>query len=389
MERKRLCFVVQRYGTEINGGAEDYTRTYAEKMSDKFDITMLTSTALDYNLWENHYPAGESVVNGVKVIRFPVEKNRDRRFPEMSERIYSDPSHTTADAYNWVEAQGPYCPALPLYAREHKDDFDFFLLFTYLYYPTVMTMKEVADKAILVPFCHDEPPVYLKCYDEVFSSASKIIFNTEEERDFVYRRFYGTDKKPSVLTGIGLDTPDASEISDMREKFGLKKPYILYMGRIDESKGCHELFAWFLRYKKETRSDIQLVLTGKEVMKVPDSDDIISLGFVSDEEKYSVLKYCDALVLPSHFESLSIVVLEAFRLRKPVLVSGQCAVLRGHCRKSNAGLYFTNAIDFEECLHLLENEPALREGMGKNGEKYVNANYRWDVIMNKINDFLA
>lgn len=388
MEKKKLCFVIQRYGEEINGGAEDYTRTYAERMAEKYDITVLTTTALDYNLWENHYPEGETEINGIKVIRFPVGKTRDSRFPEMSARMYTDPSHTLSDEYEWVESQGPYCPELPRYAAAHKDDFDLFLIFTYLYYPAVMTMREVGDKAVLVPFCHDEPPVYFRCYEEEFSRPLGIVFNTEEERSFVYRRFYGADKKPSVLTGIGLDIPDIATVPDMREKFGIDGRYILYMGRIEESKGCHELFPWFLKYKKETGSDIKLVLTGKVLMDIPESDDIIPLGFVSAEEKYSALRYCDALILPSHFESLSIVVLEAFGFEKPVLVSGHCAVLRGHCVKSNAGLYFTNPIDFAECLNLLESEPTLRDAMGRNGKKYVDENYRWDAIMTRLDDFL-
>lgn len=388
MTKKKLCFVVQRYGEEINGGAEAYTRTYAEKLAADYDITVLTTTAFDYQEWKNSCPVGESDLNGVHIIRFGVDHPRSADFAELTSRIYGKP-HTSAEAYSWIDAQGPYCPSLIEYISSHSDDFGLFLFFTYLYYPTVMGIQKVRGKSLLVPFCHNEPPVYLKCFDDVFSAPDGIVFNAPEERDFVYRRFSGSDHLPSVMTGIGLDIPPLDTLPDGRKTFGLDFPYMVYMGRIDESKGCHELFAWFSEYKKSRRnSSLRLVLMGKEIMKIPKSKDIISLGFVSEAEKYAVLRDSELLVLPSHFESLSIVVLEALKFRKPVLVSGQCEVLKGHCRRSNAGLYFTNRYDFEECLALLEENPDLRAAMGKNGERYVDENYQWDVILDKLKRFI-
>ncbi len=54
------------------------------------------------------------------------------------------------------------------------------------------------------------------------------------------------------------------------------------------------------------------------------------------------------LILPSKFESLSISVLEAMTLSKPVIVNGICDVLKGHCVKSNGGLYYKNFFELEE-----------------------------------------
>lgn len=385
--KKKLCFTVQRYGAEINGGAEAYTKIYAEKLAGDYDITVLTTCALDYQKWENYYSEGESDEGGVHIVRFRVQRERSADFPVLTANIYGR-EHTQDEAYAWIDAQGPFCPEIPEYIEKKKDKFDLFLFFTYLYYPTVRGISAAGKKAVLVPFCHDEPPVYLKCFDNVFHAPAGIIFNTPEEKSFVYKRFGITDALPSITTGIGLDTPDPKELPDGRERFGLKKPYLLYMGRIDESKGCHEMFEWFTEYKKDNHDDLQLVLMGKEVMKIPKSKDIVSLGFVSEEEKYAVLKSCDALILPSHFESLSIVVLEAFKFRKPVLVSGFCEVLNGHCRRSNAGLYFCGRYELEECIHLIEDNPHLREAMGRNGEKYVEENYRWDVILERMKGFI-
>ena len=386
--KKKLCFVVQRYGVEINGGAEAYTRIYAEKLAEIYDVTAVSTCALDYQEWKNYYPEGTCEINGVTVKRFKVDYERDNTtFGDITGKIYNNPHHTKQEAYDWVKAQGPVSEGAIEFIKENKDNYDLFLFFTYLYYPTVFGIDAVKEKAILCPFCHDEPPVYLKCFDDLFNAPKAIIYNTEEEEEFVHRRFDNAEI-PSILTGIGLDIPPLDTLPDGKKQFKLTKPFILYMGRIDPAKGCSELFEYFLDYKKKYKNDIQLVLMGNELIPVPKHKDIISLGFVSEEEKYAVLRECDALVLPSHFESLSIVVLEAFAFKKPVLVSGHCAVLKGHCTKSNGGLYFYGNEDFAMCLDLLYNNKDLRDAMGVNGSKYVDERYQWDIIMDKMTKFI-
>jgi len=386
--KKKLCFVVQRYGVEINGGAEAYCRIYAEKLAKIYDITVVTTCALDYQEWNNHYKEEVTVINGVKVYRYNVDYPRNNQtFGTVCANIFNNPNHTLREADAWVDAQGPVSSGIIEYIKENIDEHDLFLFFTYLYWPTVEGLKYAKDKAILIPFCHDEPPVYLKSFDALFTAPKGIIYNTSEETEFIHKRFKNA-QIPSITTGIGLDIPPVDTFPNARKKFKLNKPFILYMGRVDPAKGCNELFEYFLEYKKRNKGDLQLVLMGNEVISIPKHKDIISLGFVSEEEKYAVLRECELFVLPSHFESLSIVVLEAFEFRKPVLVSGHCAVLKGHCEKSNGGLYFYGNEDFCECLDLLINNEDLRKSMGNNGKDYVDKNYQWDIIIDKFTRFI-
>ncbi len=386
--KKKLCIVIQRYGEEIVGGAETYCRIYAEKLSKLYEVEVVTTCAKDYQEWNNYYPAGETEINGVKVRRFRVDFQRDeRKFGQLTTKLYNNPHHTMAEAFEWVIAQGPVSSGLINYIKDIKEDTDLFIFMTYLYYHTAMGMENVADKAVLVPFAHDEPPIYLKIYEKIFACPKGMVYNTEEERTFIQTKFKNKHI-PSVLTGIGIEIPDKSEYNGCKEKFHLVNPYIVYMGRIDVSKGCDELLDWFSLYKKKYKNNLKLVLMGKEILKVPKSKDIISLGFVSEKEKYDVLSKSIALVLPSHYESLSIVVLEAFALGKPVLVSGHCEVLKGHCIKSNGGLYFYGEKDFEECLQLMYERQDLCKAMGLKGAQYVDKQYRWEVIMEKLNNFI-
>src|SRR5688572_24084988 len=75
----RIAFVVQRYGLEVNGGAELHCRQLAEHVLARDEVRrvkVLTTCARDHTTWANHYPAGTSTLHGVEVerLRVPFER---------------------------------------------------------------------------------------------------------------------------------------------------------------------------------------------------------------------------------------------------------------------------------------------------------------------------
>ena len=380
--RKRIALVNQRYGLEVNGGSELYTRQLAEKLKDVYDVDVITTCALDYTTWENYYPEGESEINGIKVIRFKTEKVREQKsFDKISAEVLCG-KHADEDEIRWIEAQGPYSPKAVEYILAHAFDYHVVIFITYLYYLTATALNGgKIENAFHLPTAHDEPPVYLNYYRKVFENPKGIIYLTPEEKEFCEKKFDVADI-PSVITGAGVDIPEESELFDAKERYGLDN-YMIYAGRIDESKGCGTLFNYFTEYKKRNGGDLKLVLIGKAVMEIPKRDDIVHLGFVSDVEKFSLIRDSRLLVLASEFESLSMVVLESMIYGRPVLVNGKCMVLRGHCRRSNAGLYFENYFEFEGALTYILTHAEEYKVMSENGKKYVNENYRWDVIVER------
>ena len=160
---------------------------------------------------------------------------------------------------------------------------------------------------------------------------------------------------------------------------------MIYVGRIDNGKGCDILFSYFEQYKKEhPESDLKLVLIGKSVIPLPEDSNIISLGYLSEIDKFDAIMASDFLIMPSKYESLSIALLESFAVKKPVLVNGECEVLKAHCLKSGGGLYYLGYHDFCTNLMKLESDPDYREIMGKKGYAYVINNYQWDIIIAKL-----
>lgn len=384
--KKKVAFVVQRYGLEVNGGSELSCRLIAEQLKDHYDIDIITTKAIDYVTWANHYTKDIEQINGITVKRFETEFPRNQReFSKINENLFGKKYRDINDELKWMEAQGPASYKLLEYLKTSHKQYEKIVFFTYLYFTTFHGLQQVPEKSILIPTAHDEPYIYLSMFQSLFNLPKYLLFLTEEEKEFVHKTFKN-QHIPNDVVGLGIDIPnDYLSEEQFRRQFNIEEPFIVYVGRIDESKGCKELIEYFLKYKKYNKNNpIKLVMVGKSVMDLPKDSSIISLGFVSEEEKFGAIKSSELLVMPSKFESFSIALLEGMYLEKPVLVNGHCDVLVGHCKRGNAGLYYTNYAEFEYCLNLISGNKSLGSGLGKNGHKYVVDNYQWENIIDKF-----
>lgn len=390
---KKVAFVVQRYGAEVNGGAETLARQMAEHLNKEYDVSVLTTKALDYITWEDYYKEDYEVINQVRVRRFPVDKPRNiKEFSRLCKKVLDNEKHTLAMEEEWFDKQGPYSPGLIQYIKDNKDNYDVFIFMTYLYYTTVKGLPAVKDKAVLIPTAHDEAPVYLKIFREIFNMPRGIFYLTHEECEFTQKLFNNSNIiNNNGYGGSGIEIPDSVNADFIKDKYGIED-YIVYAGRIDVSKGCKELFKYFKKYKRHNKNNLKLVLIGKEVMRVPHNSNIISLGFVSEQEKYDVMAGARALIMPSAFESLSIVVLEALGLGIPVICNGKCDVLKGHCKRSGAGIAYEDYRQFEAAINRVINEIGSDEDLCRtirnNAMEYVRNNYTWDIIMKRFNEVI-
>ena len=383
--KKKILFVVQRYGLEVNGGAELHCRQLAERLKDEYDVSVLTTCAIDYVTWKNEYREGTECINGVKVIRKKVDFERNqKKFNKISAKLNNEKDNINL-GIEWQEAQGPHSAELIKYLEDHKDDYDVIIFLTYLYYTTYFGLKVSPEKSILIPTAHDEPPIYYSIFNETFNSPKAILYTTTTERDFVNKRFKN-DYIENDIVGLGVDINENTQDIDLEKTFGIKDDYVVYVGRIDESKGCKEMFEYFLEYKKTYNSNLKLVLAGKSAMEIPRNKDIVTLGFVSEDEKVNLIRKSKLLILPSKFESLSLSTLEAMYLKVPVLLNGKCEVLKQHAILSNGGLYYENKWEFLETLNYLIGNSKIAERMGDNGRRYVDENYKWDVIIKKLKE---
>lgn len=431
----RIAFIVQRYGAEILGGSEYHCRLVAERMATRHEVDVLTTCARDYVTWANAYAEGPDRVKGVTVRRFRVDRTRDiEAFNRFSDWIFAHP-HTAEDEQRWLALQGPWSPALLEYLEHHHRQYDALVFFTYLYAPTVLGLRVAPERSILVPTAHDEPAIHLDLYREVFRLPAAIAYNTRVEREFLKRTFdiraraeeivgcgvdllpeasggaevwaeEGADRRAAAVVAAlaGEEAEGADRFADdepppeaphlrargaaFRRRHRLDGQFLLYGGRIDPGKGCEELLEYFTSYK-ETGGEADLVLMGVKLMQLPEVPWVRFAGLLSESERLQALEAATVVVVPSPFESLSLLALEAMAVGTPVLCNARSEVLVDHCHRSNAGLYYADRDEFIECTRLLLADERLRRRLGRNGKEYVRRHYRWDVILAKYDRLLA
>ena len=381
----KIAIVVQRYGADINGGAELHARYVAERLSAHADVRVLTTCARDYVSWRNEWPPGEDRVNGIPVERFAVVRERDLvDFRTRSTHVFRH-FHSVHDELRWLESQGPRSPTLINRLRRAARECDFLVLFSARYSHAFHGARLAPQKAVLVPTAEREASLGLHIFPPIFRGVRAIMYNSFEEQALI-TALASNAHVPGVVVGIGSRIPDSVQPGRARQKFGLQNPFIIYVGRIDANKGCDELFRHFTDYVERSGRQLDLVLVGTPVLQVPAHPHVRHLGYVSDQDKFDAIAAAELLVMPSRYESLSMVALEAWALGRPVLASARCDVLVGQCLRSNAGLYYEDAREFGAALDVLLSDRTLATAFGRNGREYFARHYSWPVIERKYLD---
>jgi glycosyltransferase involved in cell wall biosynthesis len=381
----KLAVVVQRYGSAINGGAELHARYIAEHLAKHAVVEVLTTCAVDYITWRNELPPGRDEVNGIPVRRFCVKHERNPEvFGGLQANVFEAP-HSIADELAWLDAEGPTSTDLVAFIRKHAADYDFLLFFSYRYYHAYHGVYAARSRALLVPTAERDDAIGLSIFPPLFRSARAVMYNSPEER-LMIGAVSANEQVPGVVVGVGSDVPQNPQPARFRSKFNVRGPFAVYVGRIDRNKGCEELFGYFQEYLKLPYGRLSLVLVGNSVLDVPRDPRIRHLGFLEDTDKFDAMAAADLLVMPSYYESLSMVALEAWALGKPVLANGRCDVLKGQCVRSNAGLYYESLPEFIETLTAMERQRWLNASLGRNGRQFFRENYDWPIIERKYLD---
>lgn len=408
--KKKIAIIVQRYGKAVNGGAEVHARMIAEKLNIKYDITVLTSRAL--SSFKPEYPAGASEENGIKIIRFD-HKEPDRKAvhsfyrkfrgrhlfqkiyralgkPNWYLKIFPEADPKNIDGNKWLEIQGPAVYELIPYLQNQKDHYSAFIFITYQFYPTAISVQAVGDKSILIPTMHDDTQAHFPVFQKVMAAPKVILFNTLSEQKFSEKNF-AIAHVHKRIAAVGIEPVDDNKDPSVLQRFGIKGKYILYVGRIDVSKGCDELIEYFEDYCSRYGNEIQLVLAGKNLMSADEkkSGNILFTGFISERDKLQLMEQAELLVIPSKYESLSLVLLESFACRVPVMVNEKCEVLNDHIKLSNGGWSYTGKENFIKQLKHVTSNNEERLLKAEAAYKYVNENYTWEKVLHVFDEAIA
>ena len=404
---KKVAIVVQRYGAEVNGGAEYHAKILAEQLTVRYDIEVLSSCAKDYHSWADEYAEGTVEINGVMVRRFKVNHPRNKSKVHLLlkklnkrtllqqalrglgaldkfERLFSLEDNFKELGDQWSKEQGPYTPELLTYLQKNEHKYDALIFFTYLYYPTFFGLRIAPHKSILIPTAHDEPAIHLPVFRDFFNLPKAILYNTTSEQKLV-QTLFDNEEIYSDVVGIGITSSDKQIDIDPALLLNSDATYFIYIGRIDPGKGSDLMLSHFIRYKTETSSKVKLVLIGKASIEIPKHEDIVYLGFVDEDLKLAMLKKAKALIMPSEHESLSLVTLESLAYGIPVIVNGASEVLVNHVVQSKAGQVFTDYNSFQAALNFFLADEVAMQYIPEMAKAYVANNYSWKIVLEKIN----
>jgi glycosyltransferase involved in cell wall biosynthesis len=404
---KRIAIVIQRYGLEINGGAELLARLVAQALKPHYQVDVLTSRALDYRRWEPHYPEGEQWLDGVRVLRFdhpPRDRGRRKRMPLLAKlrwklrrwwpsdrpRVKRPSGDEQADGILQLRAQGPTMDGLMRYLEQEGDAYAALIFVTAMYHPAALGVLVRPERSLLVPNLHDEKIMYLPHFQHVFHAPRAILYNTATEQR-VAETLYGRDLPRGHVCGVGIDMPSGEPALNeagwraLCERHRIDEPYLLYLGRLEVNKGCGLLFDYFQRWRAATGSTMKLVAVGQKFMELPQDPDILFTGFVAEAERDALIEHASAMVIPSRYESLSLVLLEAMARGCPVLVNSACEVLQQHVDDSGVGESFAERYeDFVQALQrTLARSDAQRSEQAAQGRRYVEQRYAWPQVVAK------
>lgn len=379
---KKIAFVIPQFGNEFLGGGEKYAELIAYHNKHKFEITILTTKSVDHTTWVNSPDLNSSFQDDIQILRFPVDKPRDiNLFNKLTNDLLQNKCQDLIKEQKWIRHYGPYSTKLLEFLANNRSNYDIFIFFGYNHSLTYFGLPIVKKKAILIPFAHLEPTLQFKLYEKVFSSPLAIAASTNAEIKIIKERF---SNLPTIYKlGIG------SVFSVIYKKnpnisLDIKKPYVLYIGRIEKNKGIFDLCSYFAEYKKKFPNNLELIIVGKQYDPLPKGEYFRYLGIVGDQEKKYLIENCELLINPSYYESLSLTLFEAWQQSKPVLVNGLSEVLKAQVTEANGGLFYKNEKEFSTMLDWLIKHPKERGIFGKQGRSYLKHNYSWKVVTAKF-----
>lgn len=383
------AFVVPRYGSDVVGGAEDLARRTAEELASRgFKVSAFATRALDHHTWKDYYQPGVTTLNGVEVTRFPAQTRLGD--PEMSRiavELASGKVPCEDDQRTWLSGVVSSKEMLD-HIKNAGGDYSHIIFLPYLFGTTFLGSAVRPETSYIVPCLHDEPYAHLPLVHEMLRRVKGLMFNSEGERRLA-GRLLGTED-PGPVVGMGFRRVEGDEAA-FRDRTPARGPVVLYAGRREQGKNTPLLVEYFARFAAERPGEATLVLMGAGDVRVPPSVShlVIDAGRVSEQAKWDGYAAASVFCQPSVNESLSIVLLESWLAGTPALVNRNCDVTREHVSRSGGGLAFDGYDEFAESLLLLLSDSVQAERAGREGRAYVETEYNWDSVLQRLFDALG
>jgi glycosyltransferase involved in cell wall biosynthesis len=391
MLSRPITFVTPWYG-HFAGGAEVAARSFAEQLAARgFCVQVLTTCCRSpfESWWQDVLPPGTQVEGGVTVRRFPVDRAGERTFHELVRRHVQagelSPDEQRAYLHNSINSR-----ELVAFAAQHARD-HLVICMPYTQGLTYAVTQALRGRVAVMPCLHDEPMFYWVTTEEIMAASRQHFFFTPEEKSLAVRQFggrLGRRLAEAAVVGIGVELPfdptrQTAALAEVRARYRLPEAYFLYMGRKDPGKNLHALIEFFRAYRARGHRAWLVFVGGGHKELVPREPGFLDLGYLPERDKYLVLAQAHGLINLCRLESFSLVLMEAWLCRVPVVVDAAGAVTAAHARRSGGGLAVSGSDAFVEALERLH-VAEERQRFGEAGARYVRTQYGWDHVLDRF-----
>lgn len=383
----KLCFVVQRYGEGVVGGAERYVESLARGLAaEGHQVAVVTSCATNYSDWVDEFPPGTQTIDGVQVHRLPVRAPRDNdRFIPLHLRAvdaFDAPLWPWAQD-RWSQTMGPDLLGGEALVAAQARWADATVLVGYHYAQTQRLTRVAAafGATIVIPTAHPEGAFHVGVIGNMFDHADHVICLAHEEGELIHRTYPQAREVTLAPCPVEpIEPPQESAVQATLDRHGLRRGgYAVVVGRVDPAKGSDDAVRFSRWYRRSLDPGFELVVVGPGGDGVA-GDGVRSTGFVDEATKLELVAGAGVVVQPSYMESFSLALMEGWLLRRPALVQQRSRVLAGHVARSGGGLAYHDYFDFEAALTLLARRPELAADLGAAGDAYVRREFAWAKV---------
>jgi glycosyltransferase involved in cell wall biosynthesis len=378
---RRVALVCNRFGEMVAGGAEMLMRELGTGLHARgWRVDVITSAARDLYTWRNELPEGESIEDGLRVVRFRTQVSRSQRLRNhIGGAISAGESVSLDDQYRWMNG-GVRVPGMYEYLVDHASEYRAIVFAPYPFWTTFACAGIAPERTILLPCLHDEPEARLDLFKPVFEGCRGIWFQTEPERELAARIFRLPARTATI--GSGVHPPSGYDPDGFRVRHGIEGDFVLYAGRREPGKGWPDLLSHLAFTNSVLPEPVALVTCGVgEIEPVPPGVRVVDVGYLSDQERSDAMAAASVYVQPSTVEAFSRTIMEAWLAGTAVVANAAGAVVRWHCERSTGGLTYRDRYEFAESVRLLLERPGTSAAMAERGRDYVLDTCAWPAVL--------
>lgn len=383
-----ILFVMAWFGPKVKGGAESVIFNLCLNLAargEKVEVWTTASSSIESrnnDYWND--PADKSLPFIIRRFRTNIK----------SERLFQL-AHSYMNQPNQVRLLGEIWKRTALYGlgmaealANEEARFSSIHLCHYFGGSTHRLAGIVPSKTILSPFIHDEAAFYHPVMKTLFSKVRGVICNTRAEVNLIEQANLGILAATCYPIGNGLDLSGKIK-DDELSALENKQKQILFIGRLIAEKNLYELLDWIETYNKlHPGEELSLVLAGEGPLakdaRILANPFVKHVGWVTETQKRDLILRSLAVVQPSLLESFSLVLVESWLMKTPVIVHKGCLATRLQVEDSHAGLAVSNAAEFGEAVDRLWGNRSLARDMGDRGLKFALARFTWQEVTRKF-----